>query len=201
MSEESKPVIFEDKTDRLRAIIDETEKQFNHEIKVSPGEAKRIELIRKMKQDTDKKEYMIMFNILMTSLSFISLAHFAWFGHIFSLLCLMICMVYFVYIRKRLTSATIHLADHKNNFDKYLWEGFYLKEMRYSAVKLAYFVFFPFFVVFFIDLIRGKNDMIDLIVGILIAAVISTIAWFIFFTDDKEILESIESDLKSLEYL
>lgn len=201
MSEESKPVIFEDKTDRLRAIIDETEKQFNHEIKVTPGEAKRIELIRKMKQDTDKKEYMIMFNILMISLSLISLAHFAWFGHIFSLLCLMFCNVYFVFIRKRLTSATIHLAENKNNFDKYLWEGFYLKEMRYSAVKLAYFIFFPFLVVFFIDLIRGKNGMTDLVVGILIAAVISTIAWFIFFTDDKEILESIESDLKSLEYL
>ena len=201
MSEESKPVIIEDKTFRLRAIMDETEVQFNNEIKVSPGEAKRIELIRKMKQDTDKKEYMIMFNLLMIGVSVISLAHFAWFGSIFSLLSLMICIVYFVYIRKRLTTATLQLSEYKNNFDKYLWEGFYLKEMRYSAVKLAYFIFFPLFVVFFIDLLRGKNGMVDLLVGILVATAISTIAWFIFFTDDKEALESIESDLKSLEYL
>jgi hypothetical protein len=37
--------------------------------------------------------------------------------------------------------------------------------------------------------------------GLAVAAVISTIGWFIFFSDDKDTLESIESELKSLEYL
>ena len=55
MSEDSKPVIIPEKTQRLRDIIEETEKQFNHEVTITAGEAKRIELIRKMKNDTDKK--------------------------------------------------------------------------------------------------------------------------------------------------
>ncbi len=201
MSEDSKPYNTEDKTLRLKEIISETEKQFNNEIRVSPGEAKRIELIRKMKQDSDKKDYMIMFNILMIGLSVVSLAHFAWFGTVFSLLCLMFCILYFVFIRKRLTSATLKLVEYKNNFDKYLWEGFYLKEMRYSAVKLAYFIFFPFLVVFIFDLLKGKSGWVEIWVGVLVAASISSVAWLIFFNDDKEALESIESDLKSLEYL
>ncbi|CAG0902275.1 unnamed protein product, partial [Darwinula stevensoni] len=57
-----KPVVTEDATQKLRDLIDATEKEFNHELKITPGEAKRIELIRRMKEDTDKKEYMIMFN-------------------------------------------------------------------------------------------------------------------------------------------
>ncbi|MBK8518724.1 MAG: hypothetical protein IPL55_21295 [Saprospiraceae bacterium] len=201
MSEESKPYIIDEKTQRLRDIIDETEAQFNNEIKVTPGEAKRIELIRKMKQDTDKKDYMIMFNILMISLSLISLAHFALFGTVFSLVCLMFCILYFVFIRKRLTSATLQLGDYKNNFDRYLWEGFYLKEMRFSAVKLAYMLFFPFFVVFAVDLIRGANQGISFWIALLIAAGISSGAWIVFFHGDKDALESIESDLRSLDFL
>jgi hypothetical protein len=55
MSEEMKPVIIEDKTQKLQDIIDQTEKDFNFEKSISLGEAKRIELIRKMKQDTYKK--------------------------------------------------------------------------------------------------------------------------------------------------
>ena len=53
MSEDSKPVIFEAKTARLMDIISETEKQFGNQISPTPGEVKRLELIRKMKQDTD----------------------------------------------------------------------------------------------------------------------------------------------------
>ena len=51
MSEDSKPVIFEAKTARLMDIISETEKQFGNQISPPPGEVKRLELIRKMKQD------------------------------------------------------------------------------------------------------------------------------------------------------
>ena len=93
------------------------------------------------------------------------------------------------------------LTEYKNNFDKYLWEGFYLKEMRYSAVKLAYLVFFPLFIVFLTDLFNGADGRISFWMGLAVAAVISTIGWFIFFSDDKDTLESIESELKSLEYL
>ena len=201
MSEDSKPVIFEAKTARLMDIISETEKQFGNQISPTPGEVKRLELIRKMKQDTDKKEYMIMFNILMIGLSLISLVHFSMYGAIISLVCVMFCLIYFVFIRKRLTTATLNLSEYKNNFDRYLWEGFYLKEMRYSAVKLAYFLFFPFFTVFLVDLIRGIENNTAMWMAVLIASILSTLGWWIYFRDDRDALKKIESDLKSLEYI
>ena len=177
----------------------ETENTFQQEGNITLGESKRIELIRKMKQDTDKREYMMMFNALMIGLTIVSTAHFVVFGSIFALVSILLCLVYFVYIRKRLTMATLNLTEHKNNFDRYLWEGFYLKEMRYSAVKLAYFIFFPLLLVFTTDLI--SDERITFWLGILIAAAISSIGWLIFFSDDKNVLESIESELKSLEFL
>jgi hypothetical protein len=201
MSEDIKPVIIEDKTQRLREIIEETEKQFNGEVKITPGEAKRIDLIRKMKQDTDRQEYMIMFNVLMLASTIAALIHFILFNTIFSLVCVVAGITYFIFIRQRLKSATILLAEHKNNFDKYLWEGFYLKEMRYSAVKLAYFIFFPLLVVFLTDMFSGKDELLSLWVTVPIAFVISSVAWLIYFSDDKALFESIESDLKSLQYL
>mgnify|MGYP007060376796 CR=1 FL=1 len=201
MSEDVKPVIIEEKTQRLREIIEETEKQFNHEVKITPGEAKRIDLIRKMKQDTDKQEYMIMFNVLMLASTIASLVHFILFSKIFSLVCVLLGITYFIFIRQRLKSATILLAEHKNNFDKYLWEGFFLKEMRYSAVKLAYFIFFPLLLVFFTDLFSGKSELLSLWMTLPVAFFISTVAWLFFFSDDKAMFESLESDLKSLQYL
>lgn len=202
MAEDMKPYIVEDKTKNIQDLLDQSESDINSlPSNISLGEAKRIELIRKMKQDTDKKEYMIMFNVLMIALAVVSMLHFVMFGTIFSLVCMLLCLVYFVYIRKRLTAATLVLAEYKNNFDKYLWEGYYLKEMRYSAVKLAYFVFFPLLVVFFTDIFRDTDERISLWMGIIVAFVISSLGWLIYFADDKEVLEDIESELKSLEYL
>jgi len=201
MSEDSKPVIIPEKTQRLRDIIEETEKQFNHEVTITAGEAKRIELIRKMKNDTDKKEYMIMFNGLLSATVIVSAAHFFLFNDIFSIGFSIAAVVYYLIVRYRLKNATVVLADHKNNFDKYLWEGFYLKEMRYAAVKLAFFIFFPVLVVFLTDLMSVGQERIALWLGLLIAFFISSIAWLIYFSDDKVMLENIESDLKSLQYL
>lgn len=199
MADDMTPYIRENKSQKIQDIVTETENAFQHEGNISLGESKRIELIRKMKQDTDKREYMMMFNALMIGLTIISTAHFVVFGSIFALVSILLCLVYFVYIRKRLTMATLNLTEHKNNFDRYLWEGFYLKEMRYSAVKLAYFIFFPLLLVFTTDLI--SDERITFWLGILIAAAISSIGWLIFFSDDKNVLESIESELKSLEFL
>lgn len=201
MSEYIKPVVIEDKTQRLRDIIEETEKHFNHEVKISPGEAKRIELIRKMKQDTDKQEYMIMFHVLMLVSTISAFLHFVFFNTYFSLVCVVAGIAYFIFIRQRLKSATILLTEHKNNFDKYLWEGFYLKEMRYSAVKLAYFIYFPLFVVFLTDIVSGVDGRLSLWLSVPVAFVFSSIAWLIYFSDDKALYESLESDLKSLQYL
>jgi hypothetical protein len=201
MAEDMKPVIIEDKTQRLRDIIEETEKQFEGKVSITSGEAKRIELIRRMKQDTDRKEYMIMFNGLMLLFCLISLIHFAFKGSVVALVFLVIGMVYFIFVRRKLTIATLKLAEYRDNFDRYLWEGYHLKEMRYSAVKLAYFVFFPFLTVFSMDLLTEGRDTGQSWIGFVIAFSISSLGWYIFFLDDKSMLEDIEYDLKSLEYL
>jgi len=201
MSEYSTPMGMVENSSRILEIIKETESQFNNEIKVTPGEAKRIELIRKMKQDTDKTEYMVMFNVLLVGVSLISIAHFAWFGIYGSLISLVFSIAYFVFVRRKLTWTTLQLMEYKDNFDKYLWEGYYLKEMRFTAVKLAYYIFFPLLMIFLIDIIHGQGGIISWWVAILVTSIISTIAWTIFFHADKDALESIESDLNSLKYL
>ncbi len=201
MSEESKPVILEDKTQHLRDIIEATEAEFTAREKLSPGEAKRIELIRKMKSDTDKKEYMIMFNILMALVVISSVVHFIFYGHYAVLAVTIAGLLYFVLVRLKLRNATFKLSDYKNNFDKYLWEGFYLKEMRHSAVKLAFLIFFPLLMVFISDLISGSDDRISYWLSILVGFVLSSLAWLFFFGDDKNSLEIIESDLRALQYL
>lgn len=201
MSEDSKPVVIEDKTQHLKDIIDETEAQFESNTKLTPGEAKRIELIRKMKSDTDKKEYMIMFNGLMILVSVLSFVHFFLYGHYLALIFGLAGLAYFIVVRLRLRNAAVRLSDYKNNFDRYLWEGFYLKEMRYSAVKLAFLVFFPFLLIFVSDLISGSDDRLTYWLCILVGFLLSSLAWLFYFGEDKDNLESIESDLKALEYL
>ncbi len=196
-----KPVITEDATQKLRDLIDATEKEFNHELRITPGEAKRIELIRRMKEDTDKKEYMIMFNGLIIGLVLTGIVHFLIYWSVFTLVGLVIALVYYLLTRQKLKQATYQLVEHKNNFDKYLWEGYHLKEMRYSAVKLAYFLFFPLLVIFFTDIMITRADGFSIWISLCVAAFISAIGWFIFFTDDKNMLETIESDLNSLQYL
>jgi uncharacterized membrane protein (DUF485 family) len=196
-----KPVVTEDATQKLRDLIDATEKEFNHELKITPGEAKRIELIRRMKEDTDKKEYMIMFNGLIIGLLLTGIVHFFMYNSIFTVIGVVLGLVYYLFTRHKLKLATYELAEHKNNFDKYLWEGYHLKEMRYSAVKLAYFLFFPLVAVFFTDIMSTRADGLSISLSVCIAAGISAIGWLIFFADDKNMLETIESDLNSLQYL
>jgi hypothetical protein len=168
---------------------------------MSPGELKRIELIRMMKADTDKIEYMVMLNTLILSLLLISIWHFSAYRSWVDIVCMVLAAAYFVYTRSKLKASTIKLVDHKNNFDLYLWEGFHLKEMRHSAVKFAYMVFFPMVCVLLVDLISGYTFEIPLYAKISVALVFSTIGWFVFFGDDQRTLEAIETDLKALAYM
>ncbi|MBK9736023.1 MAG: hypothetical protein IPO92_14125 [Saprospiraceae bacterium] len=196
-----KPVIIEPATQHLQDIIAQTEKEFNNEVKITPGEARRIDLIRRMKEDTDKREYMIMFNTLIIVLSVSALTHYFYYGTWFSLIFLFIGLVFFGFIRQRLKHATVYLGELKNDFDRYLWEGFHLKEMRYTAVKIGYILFFPVLAILLADLVSDRAESLSIWINLIIAGAISTIAWLIYFSDDQKTLDSIESDLKSLEYL
>jgi len=120
MAEDIKPMIVEDATARLQQIIDETEKQFDHKVKITPGEAKRIELIRKMKEDTDKKEYMVMLNLLIGTVVLLGILHTLFLKSWLGIGCLVFAIIYLGLTRKRLRDLTNHLATYKNDFDKYL---------------------------------------------------------------------------------
>jgi hypothetical protein len=168
---------------------------------MTPGEAKRIELIRKMKTDTDKIEYMIMLNALMLSMLLISTWHFITYRSWVDIIMMVTAVLYFAYTRLKLRNATLKLIEYKNNFDLYLWEGFHLKEMRHSAVKLGYMVFFPMICVLLVDVLSGVTFELPLYAKIGVALIFSTIGWFTFFGDDQRSLEAIETDLKALAYM
>lgn len=67
--------------------------------------------------------------------------------------------------------------------------------------KVGLFCLFSTVSSIFTDIFRDTDERISLWMGIIVAFVISSLGWLIYFADDKEVLEDIESELKSLEYL
>jgi hypothetical protein len=191
-----------DLSHNMTSTIASMEQEYNEKgFQLTPGEAKRIELIRKMKEDTDKIEYMYMLNCLIGALLIVAVGHFIAYRSWVSIMVMIMASGYFVLAKTKLKQATVSLLQYKNDFDRYLWEGFYLKEMRFSAVKLAYVVFFPFFVMLFVDLISDTYTTLSWTIKIAVALAISSIAWLIYFEDDNRNLETIESDLNALKFL
>jgi len=201
MAEDHKPYVIENKTKVLREIMDQVDATLAPGFSITVGEAKRIELIRKMKQDKDKQEYLMMLNGLAIAVVCTGTLHLLFAFTWWPLIIAFITLAYVFFVRRRLTTATQALTQWKNDFDRYLWEGFYLKEMRFSATKLAFILFFPWLVIMLTDVLHGGKSVTPLWVSALIAYAISTLAWYLFFSDDSAGLESIESELKSLEYL
>jgi hypothetical protein len=191
-----------DLSHNMTSTIASMEQEYNEKgFQLTPGEAKRIELIRKMKEDTDKIEYMYMLNCLIGALLIVAVGHFIAYRSWVSIMVMIMASGYFVLAKTKLKQATVSLLQYKNDFDRYLWEGFYLKEMRFSAVKLAYVVFFPFFVMLFVDLVSDTYTTLSWTIKIAVALAISSIAWLIYFEDDNRNLETIESDLNALKFL
>lgn len=202
MSEDINPYVREYKTQRLQEIVAMFEQEPNAEKpELSIADSKRVELMRKMKEDTDKKEYMVMLNALVIMAAIVMLTHYIFFMNFVVIIGIIVILAFFVFVRRRLTRVTLDLSTYKNDFDRYLWEGFHLKEMRYSAIKLAFLLFFPLIVVFLGDIVMGYNSLDGIWSNFLIALAISTMGWLVFFYDDKSILENIEVDLKALAYM
>jgi hypothetical protein len=199
-----KPYMQDSDQKSIMDIINESDPLANsstEKVQLTPGEAKRMELIRKMKSDTDKIEYMYMLNGLMLGLICITIWHFMSFRSWISIGCMAAAVIYFLLVRYKLRQATLKLSEYKNDFDTYLWEGFHIKEMRYAAVKFAYLILFPFLCVLIIDVLSGNEGGVSFTTKILTALAISTTGWFIFFNDDQRNLEAIETDLKALDYM
>lgn len=201
MSEDISPYIREDKSAKIQEIISQYESGNQQEKTLTAGEAKRIDLIRRMTNDPDKKEYMLMLNGIIILLSIVSLVHYIMFGGLLPLIFIAVALVFMVIVRKRMATETMNLSKLKNDFDNYLWAGYYLKEMRFTAVRFSFLVFFPLLAIFITDIITGNNTRVTLITAIITAFVLTLIGFSIFFSDDKNTLDSLHSDLESLKYL
>lgn len=202
MSEDITPYVKELKTQRLQEILEQFENNPTSETPVMTlAESKRVELMRKMREDTDKMEYMIMLNALVILSAVVMLTHYIVFMHLLAIMLLIVILTFFLFVRRKLTIATLALSTYKHDFDHYLWEGYHLKEMRYAAVKLSFLIFFPIITVFLWDIVMGQNSLNGIWTNFIVALAVSTMGWIVFFHDDKTILDGIEVDLKALEYM
>jgi hypothetical protein len=200
MAENMKPVEPVFKTDKLFEIVNKASSSRSSSGHSELAMMKRTELLSKMKSEKDKRDYMILFNILMTVVIVSSFVFFLKFYHIAGAFLFILALIYFIFIRRRLTQATLSLTRIERDSDEFLWEGYYLKEMRFSAVKLAYFLFFPAILIFGSYVLMYEN-VEYFWTNTLLAYVISSIAWLVYFFDDQTVLDQLESELNTLKYL
>jgi len=165
------------------------------------AQRKRLELITRMTQDRDPVEYMRIFTFLTVWVLCCGLAKAVFSLSIAAIVLIVASIAYFLFVRKRLASDTIRLQQNTSDFDRYLWEGFQLKEMRQSAVKLGLYLFLPISMVFLGDLLFSVSTDAPAWLFYLGAYSINLIVWWFFFQEDAEHLESLSSDLNALQYL
>lgn len=200
MADNMKPVEPVFKTDNLFDLVRHYDKAGAKPGDMSLADMKRSELFHKMKSEQDKRDYMIIFNALMVAVMLVGLFHFIKYSQHLGVIVFIISLGYFIFVRRRLTQATVRLNTISKDIDAYLWEGFYLKEMRLGAVKLAYLIFFPFFLVMIGSFIEGAG-VTYFWTNISMAFLMSAFAWLMFFMDDQITLNSLESELATIEYL
>ncbi|MEZ4911873.1 MAG: hypothetical protein R2774_13550 [Saprospiraceae bacterium] len=201
MSDFEKPYVKENASQYLMDIVDKYEGAITQPPSLSEGELKRIELMRYMKSDTDKVEYILMLQFLMGILLLLGVWYMVTTQNYLAILPIVLGIGYTAFVKSRLRDYAYRLQEFKHNFDQYLHEGYSLKEMRYNAVKLGYLVFFPFIAFFLLVNFLHGDYFVPWWVSLLIALVVSTIGWLWFFKDDSDRLRSLESDINSLQYL
>lgn len=168
---------------------------------LSVAQHKRLELITQMTQDRDPVEYKRIFLFVMAWVFLFALLHSAIHLSITSLLIVIVSLVYFLFVRKRLVSELSGLQQITDDFDLYLWEAYNLKEMRQSAVKLAVFLLFPLSFVFAGQLIFSAESSVTQIWFYILSYAINMAIWLFFFQEDTEYMDRLHSDLNALKYL
>lgn len=201
MSEFEQPYIKENASQYLMDIVDKYDNAATQSSTLTAGELKRIELMRAMKSDTDKVEYVLMLQFLVGIMLLLGVWYIFTTGNYLAILPIILGIGYTLFVKSRLRDYAHRLQEFKHNFDQYLLEGYSLKEMRYNAVKLGYLVFFPFIAYFLVVNFLNGDNYVPWWVGLIVALAISTIGWLWFFKDDADKLRSLESDINSLQYL
>ncbi|MFZ1703910.1 MAG: hypothetical protein WAT79_06160 [Saprospiraceae bacterium] len=195
-----KPIYQEDATKSIQDIILNMEKSKN-----APSnswiEERKKELIQKMKEDTDNKEYPIMLNALMFVLVLSCLYNIFFNEMYFLTIVLLLAMVYYAFVLYKLKNAIIQLQEDKKDIDEYMLDGYLIKDTRFTAVKFAYLLFFPIICFLAFKFVEDLSSTLPLWQYFVPALVISSVAWFMFFSDDQEYLDNLESEIKGLKSL
>ena len=192
-----KPVYKEDATKAIQDIIANMENK-----NTAPGQSwifdRKQELIHKMKEDTDNKEYPIMFNALIIMLISACLYH-IFVNGLYILAALIVAGIgYYIFVQKKLKRAIIRLHNDQKNIDDYMMDGYMIKDLRFTAVKFAFLLFFPFICFLTLRVLEDSSTVLPLWQNLLVAFGISSVAWFIFFSDDQSHLETLESEINGL---
>jgi len=192
-----KPMYTEDATKKLREIIEQTEASFLHS-DISALEQKKIDLVKKMKEDTENKEYPIMFKVLIGTLIILGLILVIAQQVYWMLIPMLIGLGYYFFVKIRLKREIEKLPIYQNNINQYIYEGYLIKDMRFTAVKFGFMLFFPFICFVLGMMLENKENTLPIWQALIVAYVLSTIAWFIFFKDDEAQLTSLDQEIKSL---
>jgi len=192
-----KPVYKEDATKAIQDIMANMENK-----NIATGQSwitdRKQELIQKMKEDTDNKEYPIMFNALIIMLISVCLYHIFVNGTFILVALLLLGIVYYIFVQKKLKNAILKLQNDQRNIDDYMMDGYLIKDSRFTAVKFAFLIFFPFISFLTLGILEDTTTTLPLWQNLLVAFGISSVAWFIFFSDDQSHLESLESEINGL---
>lgn len=191
-----KPVYREDATKGIQDLIEASEKQHPSNTEQWIEERKK-QLILKMKEDTDNKEYPIMLNGLILVLVAMSAIHIINGLFLFTLV-LVAGVLYYIFTTKKLKKAIHQLQEHQNNLDQYMYDGYLIKDTRFTAVKFAFLLFFPIICYMGFRFIEDTTYTLPVWQYMVTAVAISSVAWFIFFSDDQTYLEQLDNEIKGL---
>lgn len=192
-----KPVYTEDATKPIQDIINAMEKE---KLTSTPSWIvdRKMELIQKMKEDTDNKEYPIMFNGLILLVIALSVFYIFWDQAYYALVFIVLAGAYYFFVSRKLRQAILKLQEDREDLDDYMHDGFFIKDIRLAAVKLAYLIFFPLICFIAYQIIEDSTQTLPLWQYILPAIIISSLAWFIFFSDDQSHLDTLDMEMKGL---
>jgi uncharacterized membrane protein YhaH (DUF805 family) len=192
-----KPVYNEDATKAIQDIMTEMDAQ-----NIKKGDSwildRKQELILKMKEDTDNKEYPIMFNALILMVSLLCMYHIVMNQNYFLGFMLLVVIGYYVFVTKKLKIAIQRLHDDQKNINDYMFDGYVIKDTRFTAVKFAYLIFFPVICILLYRIVEDTTYVLPFWQYLISAIVVSSVAWFLFFSDDQNHLESLESEIQGL---
>lgn len=165
-----------------------------------------------LKSRKDVSEYNAMFYLLVIPVLIVSIWGLIRFGGTMRIIPLVLLGIFFIYYRMSMVGVIKTAKGHKldenpehinNNFLKskiqYLVNGVNIKLKRIHMIRLLYAIFFPLFVVLFIELVKGHHIFGNLWISLAVSYMICGTYWWLYFVGDIEDLnftmEGFDDDL------